>query len=202
MKSKKRKLTSKSGKTASDTNKDDDELRLCLIIASDEDKDVDYEILDKKHPIIEWKSEYLTTKPQYDETKEFENVYLNVVIRSNGQRRYFSTLMTVISIFDREDLNVVYQLVMNRYQDDIPEGFDKILWGDLMIMFNQSDADEFWNAQQDWKVVSWKLHGSSRVHTLMTEAGLVIHMLVENKFVKKQIIELEPENSDGDGNDL
>ncbi|GJT36279.1 hypothetical protein Tco_0926698 [Tanacetum coccineum] len=175
IKSKKRKLTSKSGKTASDTAKDDDELRLCLIIASDEDKEVDYEILDKKYPIIEWKSEYL---------------------------------------------------------NDIPEGFNRILWGDLMIMFNQSDEDEFWNAQQDWKVVCWKLHSSSGVHTLMTETGLVIHMLVENKyplrkevlsqmlelkleseedstmalelirFVKKQIAELEPDNSDGDEKDL
>ncbi|GJS28315.1 hypothetical protein Tco_0488935 [Tanacetum coccineum] len=53
MKSKKRKFTSK----------DDEELRLCLTIVSDEDKEVDYEILDKKYPIIEWRSEYLTTKP-------------------------------------------------------------------------------------------------------------------------------------------
>ncbi|GJU06361.1 hypothetical protein Tco_1122791 [Tanacetum coccineum] len=68
MKSKKRKFTSK----------DDEELRLCLTIVSDEDKEVDYEILDKKYPIIEWRSEYLTTKPQYDETEEIEDVYLNV----------------------------------------------------------------------------------------------------------------------------
>ncbi|GJY84505.1 hypothetical protein Tco_0497881 [Tanacetum coccineum] len=85
---------------------------------------------------------------------------------------------------------------------------------------------------KDWNVVSWKLHGSSGVHTLMTEAGLVIHMLVEKKyplkrkvllqmlelkleseedstmalelirFVKKLIAELEPEDSDGDEEDL
>ncbi|GJU08419.1 hypothetical protein Tco_1124849 [Tanacetum coccineum] len=48
-----------------------------------EDKEVDYEILDKKYPIIEWRSEYLTTKPQYDETEEVEDVYLNVVIRKD-----------------------------------------------------------------------------------------------------------------------
>ncbi|GJY10618.1 hypothetical protein Tco_0378803 [Tanacetum coccineum] len=66
---------------------------LCLTIAPDEDKEVDYEILDKKYPIIEWRSGYLTTKPRYDETEEVEDVYLNVVIRSNRQRRYFSTLM-------------------------------------------------------------------------------------------------------------
>ncbi|GJV98133.1 hypothetical protein Tco_1553385 [Tanacetum coccineum] len=222
MKSKKRKFTSK----------DDEELRLCLTIVSDEDKEVDYEILDKKYPIIEWRSEYLTTKPQYDETEEIEDVYLNVVIRSNRQRRYFSTLMAVLSILDRDDICAIYQLVMNRYQDETPEGFDKILWGDLIIMFNQSDSDEFWNAQQNWKIVSWKLHSSSGIHTIMTDEGIVIHMLVENKyplkkevlsqllklkleteedstmalelirFVKKQIAELEPEDSDGDEKDL
>ncbi|GJX95201.1 hypothetical protein Tco_0349787, partial [Tanacetum coccineum] len=193
---------------------------------------VDYEILDEKYPIIEWRSEYLTTKPQNDETKEIEDVYLNVVIRSKRQRRYFSTLMAVLSILDRDDIYAIYQLVMNRYQDEKPEGFDKILWGDLIIMFNQSGNDEFWNAQQNWKIVSWKLHSSSGIHTIMTDEGIVIHMLVENKyplkkevlsqllklkleteedstmalelirFVKKQIAELEPEDSDGDEKDL
>ncbi|GJT63599.1 putative ribonuclease H-like domain-containing protein [Tanacetum coccineum] len=208
MKSRKRRFrqdTSQDDQT--DSEKENDELRLCLTIALDEDKEVDYEILNKKYPIIEWKSD-------------------------NRQKRYFSTLMRVLSIFDRDDLNVVYQLVMDRYQDEIPEGFDRVLWGDLMIMFNPDNEDEFWNSQQDWNVVSWKLHGSSGVHTLMTEAGLVIYMLVEKKyplrkkvllqmlelkleseedstmalelirFVKKIVAELEPEDSDGDEEDL
>ncbi|GKA76221.1 hypothetical protein Tco_0782682 [Tanacetum coccineum] len=181
MKSKKRKFTSK----------DDEELRLCLTIVFDEDKEVDYEILNKKYPIIEWRSEYLATKPQYDETEELEDFYLNVVTRSNRQRRYFSTLMIVLSILDRDDICAIYQLVMNR-----------------------------------------KLHSSSGVHIIMTDEGLVIHMLVENKyplkkevlsqllelkleteedstmalelirFVKKQIAELEHKDSDGDEKDL
>ncbi|GJV82330.1 hypothetical protein Tco_1522228 [Tanacetum coccineum] len=112
------------------------------------------------------------------------------------------------------------------------EGFNRVLWGDLMIMFNPDDEDKFWNSQQDWNVVSWKLHGSSGVHTLMTKTGLVIHMLVDKKyplrkkvllqmlelkleseedstmalelirFVKKLVAELEPEDSDGDEEDL
>ncbi|GJR35891.1 putative ribonuclease H-like domain-containing protein [Tanacetum coccineum] len=198
----------------------------------DEEKEVDYEILDRKYPIKEWKTEYLGTKPQVDKAKHLEEINQNVVIRSNGQKRYFSTLMRVLSIFDRDDLNAVYQLVMDRYQDEIPEGFDRVLWGDLMIMFNPDDEDKFWNSQQDWNIVSWKLHGSSGVHTLMTEAGLVIHMLVEKKyplrkkvllqmlelkleseedstmalelirFVKKLVAELEPEDSNGDEEDL
>ncbi|GJX42008.1 hypothetical protein Tco_0256998 [Tanacetum coccineum] len=171
----------------SEDEKENDELKLCLTIAPDEDKEVDYEILNRKYPIIE---------------------------------------------FNKEDLNVVYKLVMDIYQNEVPEGFDRVLWGDLMIMFNPNDEDEFWNTQQDWNVVSWKLHRSSGVHTLMTDTGLVIHMLVEKKyplrrkvllqmlelkleseedstmalelirFVKKLIAELEPEDSDGNEEDL
>ncbi|GJW59740.1 hypothetical protein Tco_0109075 [Tanacetum coccineum] len=130
---------------------------------TNEDNEVDYEILNKKYPIIEWKTEYLGTKPQFDETKRLEEINLSV---------------------------------------------------------------------QDWNVVSWKLHGSSGVHTLMTEARLVIHMLVEKKyplrrkvllkmlelklkseeditmalelirFVKKLVAELKPEDSNGNKEDL
>ncbi|GKG16640.1 hypothetical protein Tco_0361597, partial [Tanacetum coccineum] len=42
-----------------------------------------------------------------------------------------------------EDLNAVYQLVMDRFQDEIPEGFDRVLWGDLMVIFNPDDENEF-----------------------------------------------------------
>ncbi|GJR31739.1 hypothetical protein Tco_1107971 [Tanacetum coccineum] len=130
-----------------DSEKENEELRLHLTIAPDEEKEVDYEILDRKYPIKEWKTECLGTKPQVDKAKHLEEINQNVVIRSNGQKRYFSTLMRVLSIFDREDLNTVYQLVMNRYQDEIPEGFDRVLWGDLMVMFNPDDEDKFWNSQ-------------------------------------------------------
>ncbi|GKB37426.1 hypothetical protein Tco_0882368 [Tanacetum coccineum] len=41
----------------------------------------------------------------------------------------------------------------------------------------------------EWKVVSWKLHSSSGVHTLMTDEGLVVHMLIEKKYpLKKEIL--------------
>ncbi|GJV13154.1 hypothetical protein Tco_1354695 [Tanacetum coccineum] len=98
-------------------------------------------------------TENLGTKPQFDESKRLEEINLNVVIRSNGQKRYFSTLMTVLSIFDREDLNVVYQLVMDKHQDEMPEGFDRVLWGDLMVLFNPDDKDRVGlvKIQHSWK---------------------------------------------------
>ncbi|GJQ94201.1 hypothetical protein Tco_0005340 [Tanacetum coccineum] len=133
MKSRKRRFKQDTSQDdPSDIEKENDELRLCLTIAPDEDKEVDYEILDKKYPIIDWKTENLGTKPQ------------------------------------------------------IPEGFDKVLWGDLIVMFNPDEQDEFWNSQHEWKVVSWKLHSSSGVHTLMTDEGLVVHMLIEKKYPLKR----------------
>ncbi|GKB50874.1 hypothetical protein Tco_0901627 [Tanacetum coccineum] len=187
MKSRKRRYIQNTSED--DSDKDNDELRLHLIIAPGEEKEVDYEILDRKYPIKEWKTECLGTKPQTDQAEHIEEINQNVVIRSNGQKRYFSTLMRVLSIFDREDLNAVYQLVMDRLQDEIPKGFNRVLWGDLMVMFNPDNENDFWNAQQDWNIVSWKLHGSSGVHTLVTETGLVIHMLVEKRYpLRKQVL--------------
>ncbi|GJW97066.1 putative ribonuclease H-like domain-containing protein [Tanacetum coccineum] len=158
--------------------------------------------VDNKYPIKEWKKECLGAKPTNgSRCDHLEEINLNVVIRSNGQKRYFSTLMTVLSIFNREDLDAVNHLVMDRFQDEMPEGFDRVLWGDLMVLFNSDDKDEFWGSQQDWKIESWKLHSSSGVHTLVTDTGLVIHMLVEKKYplrkeVLKQMLKLKLESEE------
>ncbi|GJT85084.1 hypothetical protein Tco_1066801 [Tanacetum coccineum] len=177
MKSRKRRF--RQNTSEDDSEKENDELRLCLTIAPDEDKEVDYEILDKKYPIIEWKTEYLGTKPQVDKAKHLEEINQNVVIRSNGQKRYFSTLMRVLSIFDRDDLNAIYQLVMDKYQDEIPVGFDKVLWGDLMVMFNSDDEDKFWNSQKDWNILESE-----------EDSTMALELI---RFVKKLLAELEPE---------
>ncbi|GJX40663.1 hypothetical protein Tco_0255653 [Tanacetum coccineum] len=95
-----------------------------------------------------------------------------------------------------EDLKAVYELVMKKYQDEIPEGFDTMLWGDLMIMFNQGNTADFWDEQLNWKIISWKLHSSSGVHTIMTLGKLkndthygFCGVLI--KFVKQQLEEFE-----------
>ncbi|GJY05252.1 hypothetical protein Tco_0371192 [Tanacetum coccineum] len=82
MKSRKRRFKQDTSKDdPSDIEKENDELRLCLTIAPDEDKEVDYEILDKKFPIIDWKTENLGNKPQFDESKRSKEINMNVVTR-------------------------------------------------------------------------------------------------------------------------
>ncbi|GJU20685.1 hypothetical protein Tco_1154027 [Tanacetum coccineum] len=99
-----------------DSEKEDDELKLYLSIVQDEEKEVDYEILDRKYPIIDWKTVCLGTKLQ-------------------------------------EDLNAVFQLVMDKYQDEMPEGFERVLWGDLMVLFNPDEQDEFLESQHELEVI-------------------------------------------------
>ncbi|GJX61704.1 putative ribonuclease H-like domain-containing protein [Tanacetum coccineum] len=111
--------------------------------SSDEKKNVGLEILDRKYPIKEWKTECLGTKPQTNQAEDIEEINQNV----------------------------------------------GVLWGDLMVLFNPYDKDEFWSSQLDWIIVSWKLHSSSGVHTLVTETGLVIYMLVEKMYpLKKEVL--------------
>ncbi|GJS50385.1 putative ribonuclease H-like domain-containing protein, partial [Tanacetum coccineum] len=62
MKSRKRRYIQNTSED--DSDKENDELRLYLTIAQDEEKEVDYEILDRKFPIKEWKTECLGIIPQ------------------------------------------------------------------------------------------------------------------------------------------
>ncbi|GJX01492.1 hypothetical protein Tco_0185405 [Tanacetum coccineum] len=85
---------------------------------------------------------------EYEKEKEElievpEEINMNVVTKLNGSKRYFSVLFKVLSIFDRDDLSALYQLVIDKYQDEIPKGFDLILWGDLTTMFYPNEEDDF-----------------------------------------------------------
>ncbi|GJS33965.1 retrovirus-related pol polyprotein from transposon TNT 1-94 [Tanacetum coccineum] len=71
-----RKLKAKRRKHASGLTREEDDLKICLHIAPDEDKVIDVESLDHQYPIVEWQSFFLTTKPQYDQSKPDEDIYL------------------------------------------------------------------------------------------------------------------------------
>ncbi|GJY99551.1 hypothetical protein Tco_0516981 [Tanacetum coccineum] len=171
MKSRKRRYIQHTSED--DSDKENDELRLCLKIAQDEEK-------------------------EFDESKEGE-INLNVVTRSNGQQRYFSVLTTVLSIFDREDLNAVFQLVMDKYHDEMPEGFERVLWGDLKVLFKPDEQDEFWSSQHEYGKVS------VRIGTFPQEKEILVQMLnlrLESeeestmaleliRFIKKVLADLE-----------
>ncbi|GKE40740.1 hypothetical protein Tco_1464145, partial [Tanacetum coccineum] len=102
--------------------------------------------------------------------------------------------MEVLHIFDRQDLFHLYDLVMKQYSESTPEGIELILWGDLKIMMESSievtDQGDFWNDQQDWEIVTWRLYEACGVCILEFKDGTVIHMLVERKYpLSKELLQ-------------
>ncbi|GJQ94460.1 hypothetical protein Tco_0005599 [Tanacetum coccineum] len=167
MKSRKRRYIQNTSED--DSDKENDELRLYLTVAQDEEKEVDYEILDRKYPIKEWKTECLGAKPQTDQAEHLEEINLNVVIRSNGQKRYFSTLMTVLSILTEKESECCDQL-MKRY-----------VWGvtDRLAI-----------------IVSWKFctgkykEAVAKLKLRLKKSTMALELI---KFVKKILAKLESE---------
>ncbi|GJS36101.1 hypothetical protein Tco_0534483 [Tanacetum coccineum] len=159
----------------------DDEHRKCLRIVTF-DSTIDNEITEAKSFVSKL---HKVSSPDRD--------YL-VVYRFNGHFRAFNYLMEVLHIFDRQDLFHLYDLVMKQYSEITPEGIELILWGDLKIMMESStkenDQGDFWNNQQDWEIVSWRLYKACGVCILELKDGIVIYMLVERRYpLSKELLQ-------------
>ncbi|GJX86366.1 hypothetical protein Tco_0337140 [Tanacetum coccineum] len=151
----------------------DDEHRKCLKIVTFEGT-MDSEIMERKSVIARLNK---VSSPDGD--------YL-VIYRANGNFRAFNCLLEVLHIFDRQDLFHLYDLVMEQYSEITLEGIELILWGDLKIMMESSteenDQSDFWDDQQDWEIVTWRLYEACGVYILELKDGTIIHMLVERRY--------------------
>ncbi|GKB14991.1 hypothetical protein Tco_0848914 [Tanacetum coccineum] len=78
------------------------------------------------------------------------------------------------------------QTVKERFETTSPEGYDRLLWGDLITLFEPSEEDEIWKAQQDYTLISWRLFDSYGVQLLLMDTGIAIHMLIEKKYLHTQ----------------
>ncbi|GJU30049.1 ribonuclease H-like domain-containing protein [Tanacetum coccineum] len=159
----------------------DDEHRKCLRIVTF-DSTIDSEIMETKSFVSKL---HKVSSPDGD--------YL-VVYRVNGHFRAFNYLMEVLHIFDRQDLFHLYDLVMKQYSEITPEGIELILWGDLKIMMESSteenDQGDFWNNQQEWEIVRWRLYEACGVCILELKDGTVIYMLVERRYpLSKELLQ-------------
>ncbi|GJU24855.1 hypothetical protein Tco_1163476 [Tanacetum coccineum] len=58
------------------------------------------------------------------------------IIRANGSSKRYSTFIPMLRSFDREDLETLWKLVKAKHGYIRPEeGYERVLWGDLKIMF-------------------------------------------------------------------
>ncbi|GJT08127.1 hypothetical protein Tco_0842589 [Tanacetum coccineum] len=98
---------------AAEYEKEKEELRLSLKIISNDDNEVNYELL------------------------------------ADGSSSYHRDTQAFLRRLDKQDLNDLYKLVHERFQDHPLEGHDLLLWGDLRMIFDPDEKDELWMNQLD-----------------------------------------------------
>ncbi|GJR93490.1 hypothetical protein Tco_0265664 [Tanacetum coccineum] len=79
------------------------------------------------------------------------------IIRADGSTKYYKLFSAMLDDFDRQDVLDLYRLVKERFETTSPEGYDRLLWGDLITLFEP-------------------------IHLLLMDTGSSIHMLVEKKY--------------------
>ncbi|GJY91354.1 hypothetical protein Tco_0506550 [Tanacetum coccineum] len=120
----------KKEKDTTDYEEEKDELRMWLAVVPDEEEFVDPKILHTKFPIVDWESQNLG------------NMHVYKIIRADGNTSYHKTFESMLKSFDRHDLEVLHRLVMERFQDNTPEGYNLMLWGDLKILVDPEQDDD------------------------------------------------------------
>ncbi|GJY23426.1 hypothetical protein Tco_0397084 [Tanacetum coccineum] len=110
----------------------------------------------------------LATKPpvivEYKIVKEgiFRHFQL---IRADGSSKRHSSMIKMLQGIDREDLQTLWKLVKANHGDKRPEDEnERVLWGDLKVMFEPDRMSEVWRSLQGYRVTIWKLIDSCGVH--------------------------------------
>ncbi|GKB92982.1 hypothetical protein Tco_0979119 [Tanacetum coccineum] len=173
----KMKATKKSKRQKTDSDLEEEEqLKAFLMIVPDEEGEINYEVLDKRYPIVDWESKFYHTD-RYGKPHDYYRVF-----RADGSSRYIKTFTEMVSRFDRLDFIELHSLVMKRFETSTPEGIDLILWGSLRTMFEANAEDDLWKNQEEWILKSWNFYDNCGVHILVLEDGTKFYMLAERRY--------------------
>ncbi|GKA38311.1 hypothetical protein Tco_0730862 [Tanacetum coccineum] len=135
----KMKATKKSKRQKTDADLEEEEqLKALMKIVPEEEGIIDYEVLEKRFPIINWKSKF------YDFDRHGAECIYYRIFRSDRSSRWIKTFSEMVTRFARLDLVELYNLVMKRFKTTTPEGVDLVLWGDLRTMFDTNAEDKLW----------------------------------------------------------
>nr|GEX05174.1 hypothetical protein [Tanacetum cinerariifolium] len=133
----KMKVTKNSKRQKKDSDiKEEEHLKTFMQIVPDEEGEVDYEVLDKRFPIINWESKFY-----HLDRHGAECIYYRI-FRYDGSSRWIKTFSKLVTRFDRMDLEELYNLVMQRFETTSTEGVGLVLWGDLRTMFEENVDDD------------------------------------------------------------
>ncbi|GJW85029.1 hypothetical protein Tco_0158174 [Tanacetum coccineum] len=104
------------------------------------------------------------------------------IIRADGSSKIYLVFNQLLKEFVREDLEILWRLVKTKHGNTRPEeGYERVLWGDLKVMFEPDVESEVWRNLQGHKVTVWKLFDSCGVHFVRFQ-NLHIYKLVEKTY--------------------
>ncbi|GKB76153.1 hypothetical protein Tco_0943048 [Tanacetum coccineum] len=107
------------------------ELKACLEIVPGDDSAVNIESLATKYPIVNWKIQILA-----------KDIIYYQIIRADGSFKHYKIFSAMLDDFNRQDVLDLYRLVKERFKTTSPEGYDILIWGDLITLFEPSEEDE------------------------------------------------------------
>nr|GEZ27156.1 RNA-directed DNA polymerase, eukaryota, reverse transcriptase zinc-binding domain protein [Tanacetum cinerariifolium] len=154
-----------------------EELKKHLHIVPNNDDDVYTKAtpLALKVPVVDYAIHTENNKPYFK------------IIRADGTHQLFLSFLSLLRNFDREDLEVLWQLVKERFASSKPNNFlDDFLLTTLTYIFEKPNVeDQFWKSQRVVyglaKVKSWKLLESCGVHIITLTTTQMI-LLVERRY--------------------
>ncbi|GJY84435.1 hypothetical protein Tco_0497811 [Tanacetum coccineum] len=99
----------------------------------------------------------LATKPQiivdWKITKEGKMGYFQIT-RDDGSSMRYSSMIKMLQNIDKEDLETLWKLVKAKHGNTRPEeAYERVLWGDLKVMFEPDIESEVWRNLQGYKVI-------------------------------------------------
>ncbi|GKD45664.1 putative RNA-directed DNA polymerase [Tanacetum coccineum] len=97
----------------------------------------------------------------------------------DGSSTRYSSMIKMLQNIDREDLETLWKLVKAKHGLTRPkEAYERVLWGDLKVMFEPDIESEVWRDLREHNVTVWKLFSSCGVHYVRF-GNLHIFILVE-----------------------
>ncbi|GJX07644.1 hypothetical protein Tco_0195576 [Tanacetum coccineum] len=166
---------------------DEGELLKHLVIKKDEDIAIDAIPLATKLPVI----------VDYKLHKEGMLVHYQL-IRADGSSKRYSSMIRMLQGIDREDLEVLWRIVKAKHNDTRPEDeFERVLWGDLKVMFEPDTTSDVWRMLQGYRVTIWKLIDSSGVHFVSKKENERFECIppeYDEEFVIKKLEDSEAEH--------
>ncbi|GJX69966.1 hypothetical protein Tco_0307137 [Tanacetum coccineum] len=74
-------------------------------------------------------------------------------------------MVRMLQNIDKEDLETLWKLVKAKHGNTrLEEAYERMLWGDLKVMFEPDVENEISRNLQGYNVTVWKLFSSSGVH--------------------------------------